>query len=96
MSECKRAALPIKTGTSIKRFQEDKNLGAWFQKLYDIVKTRDSCHPEQARQSLTSTPSVDMSESETASVEQSQNMFVPVKQANRKSNRDTQFVKPSN
>lgn len=104
VSECKRAALPIKTGTSIKRFQEDKNLGAWFQKLYDIVKTRDSCQPEQARepsatqfcQSLTSTPSVDMSESETASVEQSQNMFVPVKQANRKSNRDTQFVKPSN
>lgn len=96
VSECKRAALTIKTGTGIKRFQEDKNFGAWFQKLYDIVKTRDSCQPEQARepsatqfcQNVTSTPTLDSSESETSSVDQSQNMFVPVKQPKRKSNRD--------
>ena len=94
VSECKRAALTIKTGTGIKRFQEDKNLGAWFNKLYDIVKTRDSCQPEQAREpsatqssrSTTSTPTVDTSESEMSSVDQ--NMFVPVKQPKRKSNRD--------
>ena len=96
VSECERAALTIKTGTGIKRFQEDKHLGAWFQKLYYIVKMRDSCQPDQAREpsatqffrNVTSTPTMDSSESETTSVEQSQNMFVPVKQAKRKSNRD--------
>lgn len=82
VSECKRAALTIKTGTGIKRFQEDKNFGTWFQKLYDIVKTRDSCQPEQAREpsatqfcrNVTSTPTLDSSESETSSVDQSQNV----------------------
>ena len=43
VSECKRAALTIKTGTGIKKFQEGKNFGAWLNKLYDIVKTRYSC-----------------------------------------------------
>ena len=95
-SEYKRAVLTIKTGTGIKRFQEDKNFGGWFQKLYDIVKTRDSCQPEQAREpsatqfcrNVTCIPTADTAESETSSVDLSQNMFVSEKQPKRKSNRD--------
>ena len=30
VSECKKAALTIKSGTGIKRFQEDKSYGEWF------------------------------------------------------------------
>ena len=30
VSECKQAALTIKSGTGIKRFQEDKSYGDWF------------------------------------------------------------------
>ena len=67
--ECKRAALTIKTGTGIKRFQEDKSYGSWFQKLYEVAKTRDSCQPDQAIEpramsSIPTVPSEDTSESE--------------------------------
>ena len=99
ISDCKRAALTIKTGTGIKRFQEQKRYGAWFQKLYEVVKTRDSCQPEQAidptaaqfyrnQVSTCSTPTEDTSESEASSANQSKNLFVPTKQSKRKSNRD--------
>ena len=46
--DCKRAALTIKTATGIKRFQEQKGYGNWFDQLFALVKTRDSCQPEQA------------------------------------------------
>ena len=97
VSECKKAALTIKSGTGIKRFQEDKSYGEWFQKLYEIVKSRDSCQPEQAIEPTQfyrtqvytcSTPTEDTSESEASSSNQSKNAFVPIKQPKRKSNRD--------
>ena len=92
VSECKRAALTIKTGTGIKRFQEDKSYGSWFQKLNEVVKTRDSCQPDQAIEtramsSIPTVPSEDTSESEASSANQ-RNVFVPLKQAKGKSNQD--------
>ena len=47
VSDCKVAALTIKTATGIKRFQEDKGFGNWFNNLFSLVKTRDSCNPPQ-------------------------------------------------
>ena len=41
-------ALKIKTATGIKRFLDDKSCGALLDKLFAIIKTRDSCKPEQA------------------------------------------------
>ena len=41
VSDCKNAALTIKTATGIRRFQED-------QALFALVKTRHSCQSEQA------------------------------------------------
>ena len=81
ISECKKAALTIKSATGIKRFQEDKGYGSWFDQLYPLVKTRDSCQPEQAiepssegevHRSSTSSP-------ETLESEVSGNLFVPLK-----------------
>ena len=97
VSECKRAALTIKTGTGIKRFQEDKSYGSWFQKLYEVVKTRDSCQPDQAIEpraisSIPTVPSEDTSESEASSANQ-RNVFVPLKQAKQKAIGMIQFVK---
>ena len=43
ISECKRAALTLKTAKGIKRLQEDCGFGQWFNLLFAIVKTRDSC-----------------------------------------------------
>ena len=48
VAECKKAALTIKTATGIKRFQDDKGYGAWFNQLFSLVRTRDSCQPELA------------------------------------------------
>ncbi|XP_068694637.1 uncharacterized protein [Montipora foliosa] len=48
ISCCKQAALTVKTATGIKRFQEDRGYGKWFNALFEVVKTRDSCQPELA------------------------------------------------
>ena len=48
MSICKQAALTIKISTGIKRFQEERELGEWFNQLFPVVHTRDSYQPEHA------------------------------------------------
>ena len=48
ISCCKQAALTVKTATGIKRFQEDRGYGKWFNALFEVVKTRGSCQPELA------------------------------------------------
>ena len=44
----KKVALTINTVTGIKRFLDDKGYGARFNKLFSLVKTRDTCRAEQA------------------------------------------------
>ena len=41
ISECKKIALTVKTSTSVKRVQDEKQLGAWFNQLFPLVQTRD-------------------------------------------------------
>lgn len=48
ISECKQAAMTINTATEIKRFQKEKGYGKWFDVLFPLVKTRDSCQPDMA------------------------------------------------
>ena len=48
VSLCKTAAMTVKTATGIQRFQDDKNLGHWFNQLFPLVKSRESAQPEQA------------------------------------------------
>ena len=48
MSECKNASLTMKTASGIKRFQENKGYGKWFNCLLPLVQSRVSCQPEQA------------------------------------------------
>ena len=48
ISECKHAAMTIKTATGIKRFEDDKGYGAWFKQLFPLVQSRDSCQPDLA------------------------------------------------
>ena len=47
VSICKKIALQRKTASGIKNVVEKEGFGAWFMKLFSIVKTRDSCQPEQ-------------------------------------------------
>ena len=39
--------MKIKKESGIKRFQEEKGLGAWFQQLFSVCKSMDNCQPEQ-------------------------------------------------
>ena len=48
VAECKKVALTITTASGIRRFQDDKGYGAWFNQLFALVRTRDSCQPELA------------------------------------------------
>ena len=48
ISECKNAAMTVKTATGIKRFQDSQGYGKWFPTLFAVVKTRESCQPGQA------------------------------------------------
>ena len=48
--------MTIKTATGVKRFQDDKNYGVWFDHLFESVKTRDSCHPDLATEALMKGP----------------------------------------
>ncbi|XP_028417144.1 uncharacterized protein LOC114541418, partial [Dendronephthya gigantea] len=48
VSDCKQAAMKIKTATGIQRFQDEKGFGKWFDLLFPLVKTRDSCQPGMA------------------------------------------------
>eukprot|EP00795_Rhopilema_esculentum_P015777 gene15777-7076_t len=88
VSECKKSALAMKSATGIKRFQDQKGYGAWFDRLYALVKTRDSCQPELATE-----PSINraVDESALSSVpddspgsDSSPPLFVPIKKTSIK------------
>ncbi len=92
VSDCKFAALTIKTGSGIKRFQEDKGFGAWFNKLFPLVQTRDSCNPEKAVEpSATISTTVESNtEDDLHQEEKTEKPFVPIKSIKKKSsNKDT-------
>ena len=48
VGDCKKVALTIKTATGMKKIQREKGYGAWFDQLFALIKTRDSCKPESA------------------------------------------------
>ena len=54
ISECKKIALTVKTSTGVKRIQDEKQLGSWFNQLFPLVQTRDSCKPDMAIESSSS------------------------------------------
>ena len=93
VAECKKAALVMKTATGIKRFQEEHGYGSWFNQLFALVKTRDSCQPEQAIEpssqrnetsSESNSPSLQAQyPSEPGSACDSPDLFVPVKKTKK-------------
>ena len=45
---CKDTAMKIKTASGDTRFQEDKEYGTWFNKLFNVMKSTANCQPEQS------------------------------------------------
>lgn len=48
VSECKQANMILKTATGISNFKDQKNYSKWFDVLFPLIKSRDSCQPDQA------------------------------------------------
>ncbi|XP_065060341.1 uncharacterized protein LOC135687663 [Rhopilema esculentum] len=82
VGECKKAALVMKTASGIKRFQEEKNYGVWFNQLLELVKTRESCQPEQAIEP--SERSFDSTSECVAPAESTPEFFIPVMKGTKK------------
>ena len=45
---CRDAAMKVKTSSSVKHLQQDKELGSWFGKLLSIASSMDNCQLQQA------------------------------------------------
>lgn len=87
VAECKKAAMTMKTASGIARFQEERGYGIWFSSLFALVKTRDSCQPDQAIE-----PSADnSSDNSLPSTSGSQELFVPIPSKKRKTSKEKQF-----
>ncbi|CAH3153154.1 unnamed protein product, partial [Pocillopora meandrina] len=48
ISSCKQICMTMKTASGIERFVEERGYGKWFDLLYVLVNTRDSCQRENA------------------------------------------------
>lgn len=68
ISDWKKAALTIKTASGIKKFHNEKGYGGWFNQLFALVKTRDSCQPEKAIEPSPSSIESPSKESQDANV----------------------------
>lgn len=84
VSFCKQATLTRRTATGIKWFQEDHGFGNWFNALFEVVKTRDSCQPEQAVEPSTSNSERSSPTSDVLGVEGQDLLFVPVKNVKKR------------
>ena len=93
IAECKKVALTIKAASGIKHFQDEKNYGQWFNQLFALVKTRDSCQPEQAIEPFAESQSepAACNSSTPNSSESSEDLFVPIKRAGKKRKGDGAF-----
>ena len=83
VSLCREAALKIKTGSGIKRFQEEKQYGSWFSSLFAIVQSMDSCQPEQSLEPDFSSSSRSGETSESTPVNGKRKLFVPVHETHK-------------
>ena len=91
VSECKRAAMLMKSASGIQRFQEERGYGKWFNQLFALVKTRDSCQPDQAIEPFASHHTSPCASSSTGTTSDSQEFFVPVQAKRRKTKKESQF-----
>ena len=91
VAECKRVALTIKSATGIERFQQDKGYGPWFNQLYSLVKTRDSCCPELAVEpsaQVKASSSIETNLENESGSGKSNKLFVPTRPAKKMKKQD--------
>ena len=76
----------------LKRIQDEKGYGQWFGLLYPLIKSRDSCQPEQAIEPDSLNESISgpsgSEESSSLSREPTPPMFVPIKRSAKEKQKD--------
>ena len=88
VAECKKLALTIKTATGVKRIQEDRGYGPWFNQLFSLVQSRDSCNPELAEEPSSSRNASSSASTETSPEDEGKNLFVPRKRSKEKKKKE--------
>ncbi len=91
VAECEKAAMLMKTASCIKRFQEERGHGPWFNQLFALMK-RDSCQPEQAIEPsamVAAESTVDSPKASSSS--QSSDLFVPIPPRKVKTQKEQQL-----
>jgi len=88
IAECKKLALTIKTATGVKRIQEERGYGPWFDQLFSLVQSRDSCNPELAEEPSSSRNASSSVSSETSPEDEGKKLFVPRKRSNEKKKKE--------
>ena len=78
VSNCKKISMTILTATGIKLIQDEIGFGKWFDLLFPLIKSCDSCQPDQAVEPNKS--SVTESEHNTSG----DSLFVPIKETTTK------------
>ncbi len=48
VGECEKVNMIFKTATGISNYKDEKNYSKWFDMLFPLIKSRESCQPEQA------------------------------------------------
>ena len=91
VSKCKQAALTMKTATGIKRFQEERGFGKWFDALFALVKSRDSCKPELA---LEPSSLEQQTTNATGNDDGKEGVFIPVKKKQKVTNLTNLLLRP--
>ena len=93
VAECRKVALTMKTATGIKSFQEENGYGLWFNQLFALVKTRDSCKLEKAIEPMATSFSQELSEGSLESPTRSISFFVPKVNSSKKKQKEDQLNK---
>ena len=86
VAESGKVALTIKTATGMKHFTDEKHYGPWLRQLFALIKTGDSCQPEQAIEpsATDDTLRVQSKSTDELSANAVEEMFVPRKKAGKK------------
>ena len=91
VAECKKLALTIKTATGVKRIQDERGYGQWFDQLFALVKSRDSCNPELAEEPSSSRSASSVS-TETSPEDEGKKLFVPKKRSKEKKKKEDELT----
>ena len=88
ITNCKKLALTITTTTGVKRIQEQRDYGPWFNQLFSLVQSRDSCDPELAEEPSFSRNASSSVSTETSSEDEGKKLFVPRKRSKEKKKKE--------